>query len=132
MTYERKIRYSDTDAQGIVFNANYSAYFDDALTDFFDLVDYRWDGIELVLARIEIDFRSPARLGETVVTGLRVARIGTTSVHIVLAGWESEAGRPVVDARQVQVTVSASTFEPVPVPPEFVSAVETVQGPFDA
>ena len=34
--YSRRVRFSDTDCQGHVFNANYFVYFDDAVTDFLE------------------------------------------------------------------------------------------------
>lgn len=127
VTYERKVRYSDTDAQGIVFNGNYATYFDDTMTDFFELIGYRWDEVEVVLGRLEVDFRSPARLGETLVTGARVERIGTTSFTVHLATWEKESDRLVAEAKQIQVVVDAADFRPVPVPAALVAAIEAVQ-----
>lgn len=131
VTYERKVRYSDTDAQGIVFNGNYATYFDDTMTDLFDLIGYRWDEVEVVLGRMEIDFRSPARLGETVVTGARVEAVGNTSFTVRLATWEKSTERVVAEAKQIQVVVSAHGFRPVPVPDDLVAAIETVQGPVE-
>lgn len=128
VTYVRKVRYSDTDAQGIVFNGNYATYFDDTLTDLFDVIGYEWGEVEVVLARMEIDYRSPARLGDTLVTGARVARIGNTSVTVELATWEQSSERLVAEGKQVQVTVSGKDFRPVPVPPELVAAIEAAQG----
>jgi acyl-CoA thioester hydrolase len=128
VTYERKIRYSDTDAQGIVFNANYARYFDDTLTDLFDLVGFPWGEVEIVLRRMEIDFHSTARLGDVLVTGARVERVGKTSLTVQLATWDEDSGRQVAEARQVQVTVSGEDFRPVPVPEELIQAIEAVQG----
>lgn len=131
VTYVRKVRYSDTDAQGIVFNGNYAVYFDDTLTDLFDLVGYPWGKVEVVLGRMEIDYRSPARLGEILVTGARVERIGNTSMTIRLATWEQSTERMVAEAKQIQVVVSGEDFRPVPVPDDLVAAVEAVQGPVE-
>lgn len=128
VTYVRKVRYSDTDAQGIVFNGNYAKYFDDTVTDLFDAIGYPWGEVEIVLARMEIDFRSPARLGETIVTGGRVDRIGNTSLTVRLATWEETEERSVAEATQIQVVVSGEDFRPVPVPDDLVSAIEAVQG----
>lgn len=128
VTYVRKVRYSDTDAQGIVFNGNYAVYFDDTLTDLFDLVGYPWGEVEVVLGRMEIDYRSAARLGETLVTGARVERIGNTSMTVRLATWEQSTDRMVAEAKQIQVVVSGEDFRPVPVPDDLVAAVEGVQG----
>ena len=133
VTYRRKVRFSDSDAQGIVFNGNYLTYFDDTITDFFDALGIPWDeftarGYEMVLGRVEIDFRSSARIGETLITGARVARIGTTSVVFELRTWELESGRTVVEGREIQVMVDAETFEKTPVPDFFVEAVQRLQG----
>lgn len=128
VTYVRKIRYSDTDAQGIAFNGNYATYFDDAVTDLFDAIGYGWGEVEIVLARMEIDFRSPARLGETIITGARVDRVGNTSLTVRLATWEEREERPVADARQIQVVVSGQDFRPAAVPDDLVVAIEEVQG----
>lgn len=128
VTYRRKVRYSDTDAQGIVFNGNFATYFDDALTDYFDATRFEWGGVEVVLRRMEIDFHSPGRLGEVLVTGARVDKIGNTSMTMHLRTWEEESGRVLADAHQVQVVVSGDEFRPVPVPDELVAAVEELQG----
>ncbi|MGH7897755.1 MAG: acyl-CoA thioesterase, partial [Candidatus Binatia bacterium] len=102
VTYRRKIRYSDTDAQGIVFNGNYAIYIDDTLTDYLDAVGlpsevFLRSGHDMVLARSEIDFRSAARLGETLVTGAHVTRVGKSSVTFALQSWEEGSGRVVID-----------------------------------
>ncbi|HSJ36314.1 MAG TPA: thioesterase family protein [Acidimicrobiia bacterium] len=128
VTYVRKVRYSDTDAQGIVFNGNYATYFDDTLTDLFDEIGYPWGEVEVVLGRMEIDYRSPARLGDTLVTGARVEKIGNTSMTIRLLTWEEGSGRPVAEGKQIQVVVSGEDFRPVPVPADLVAAIEAMQG----
>ena len=131
VTYSRKVRYSDTDAQGIVFNGNFATYFDDTVTDLFELVGYQWGDVEVVLGRMEIDFRSPGRLGETLVTGARVERMGNTSFTVHLETWEESSGRVVAEGKQIQVIVSGEDFRPVPVPDEVVAAIEAVQGAVD-
>ena len=42
VTYVRRVRFSDSDAQGIVFNGNYLTYFDDTITDYFDALGLKW------------------------------------------------------------------------------------------
>lgn len=128
VTYERKVRYSDTDVQGIVFNGNYATYHDDTVTDLFDRIGYEWGEVEMVLARMEIDFKSPGKLGETLVTGARVERIGNTSLTVALSTWEKETERTVAEAKQVQVIVAGEDSRPVPIPEALVSAIEAAQG----
>jgi acyl-CoA thioester hydrolase len=134
VTYHRKVRFSDSDAQGIVFNANYLTYIDDATSDFFDALEVDWDGMnergyDMVLGRAELDYRSSGRKGETLVTGVRVASIGTSSVVFDITIWEEQSQRVVVEGREIQVMVDGETFETTPVPDWFVAAVENLQGP---
>ncbi len=136
VTYRRKIRFSDSDAQGIVFNANYLRYIDDAITDYFDALSVGWSamqerGYEMVLGQAELSFRSSARIGETLATGVRVAEIGNTSVVFDATILDEATGRLVVSGREIQVMVDRTTFEKKPVPDWFVEAVEALQGPVD-
>lgn len=133
VTYQRKVRFSDSDAQGIVFNGNYLTYFDDTITDYFDALGLTWSdfqerGYDMVLGHVDIDFRSPARIGETLVTGARVTRVGRTSVTFDLKTWELESHRTVVEGREIQVVLDAATFEKTEVPGFFIEAVERLQG----
>ncbi|MGQ0849771.1 MAG: acyl-CoA thioesterase [Actinomycetota bacterium] len=131
ITYTRKIRYSDTDAQGIVFNGNYLTYLDDAMTDYFEALGTNWaevhgQGFDLVAGHIEIDFRSPARLGETVVTGVKADEVGNTSLTFRARVWEA-GGRTVAEAINVQVVVDATTLEKRPVPQLLIEGIERLQ-----
>jgi acyl-CoA thioesterase FadM len=86
-------------------------------------------GHDMVLARIEIDFRSSGRFGEVLVTGARVKRIGNSSLVFELRTWEESSGRTVAEAVQVQVIVDHATFKPVPVPSFLSDAVVRSQEP---
>lgn len=133
VTYERKIRYSDCDPQGIVFNGNYFTYMDDAVTDYFDAFGEAWEelhkaGYDIVLGHVEVDFRSSARLGETLVTGVQVVQVGNTSITYQLKSWDKVSGRTVIEATKVQVMVDAATLQKRPVPSALVDAIERLQG----
>ncbi len=132
VTYTRKVRFSDSDAQGIVFNGNYLAYFDDAITDYFDAIGLSWDefnarGYDIVLGHVEIDFKSPGRIGATLVTGARVAKIGTSSVTFELRTWDEATGETVVEGKEVHVVVDHESLRPCPVPEFFIEAVTGLQ-----
>ena len=83
--YDRKARWSDCDAQGIVYNPTYLIYWDDAFSDYMDTIGLPWNemtarGDDVVLARAEIDYRSSARMGQVIRTGARVVKIGNSSI----------------------------------------------------
>ncbi|HLV90645.1 MAG: acyl-CoA thioesterase [Acidimicrobiales bacterium] len=120
MATVQKIRYSDCDPQGIAFNGNYTRYWDDALTDWLWEAGFTGEhlgvGAEMVTARIEIDFRSSARLGDTVVTTAEVERIGNTSMTVAVTTRRQGDDEVICEGREVIVFVDPDTFRPVPVP----------------
>jgi len=133
VTYTRKIRFSDSDAQEIVFNANYLVYVDDTWTDFFESAGLPWadmvsQGYEVVLARTEIDYKDAARIGETIEVGMRVASLGSSSISLEFRIWDaSEPSRTFVEGTQVQVVVDAEDFQPAPLPDFLRAALLSVQ-----
>lgn len=125
--YERKVRFSDSDAQGHVFNANYFVYFDDAITDFMEQIEGKSCGetaYEIVLAHAECDFRSSGKMGETLLTSVRVEKVGTTSFTFTLEITEAFSHRKVAHGREIYVLVDAETMQPIPVPAVLRSALE--------
>lgn len=132
VTYERKVRFSDTDAQGIVFNGNYLTYFDDTITDYLEATGIGWDGmtkrgVDMVLGRAEIDFRAAGQIGDVLVTGAKVAEIGRTSVIFEMRTWDKATDQTVAEGRVIQVMVDHRTHRPTPVPDWFIAAVEKLQ-----
>jgi acyl-CoA thioester hydrolase len=130
--YERKVRFSDSDAQGIVFNANYLVYWDDTITDYLEATGIGWAemtnrGVDMVLGRAEVDFRAAGQIGDTLVTGAKVAEIGRTSVIFEMRTWDEATGRTVAEGRLIQVMIDHRTHRPTPVPDWFVEAVERLQ-----
>ncbi len=129
VTYRRKVRYSDSDAQSIVFNANYLTYFDDAITDYFDaLGPEALGGREILLRRAELDFHSPARFGDVLLTSPVVTRIGTTSLIFAMTVVKEATGETVVSGTLVQVVADHENYRPTPVPDSLVDAITRLQG----
>jgi YbgC/YbaW family acyl-CoA thioester hydrolase len=122
MPTTQKIRYSDCDPQGIVFNGNYAKYWDDALTDWFAEAGLEGPGLgigtEMVTARIEMDFRAPAFLGDALVTSAEVEGFGNTSMSVAVTTRRESDDVVIVEGREVIVFVDPEGFRPVTVPDE--------------
>lgn len=121
MPTTQKIRYSDCDPQGIVFNGNYTRYWDDALTDWFEEAGFGGEGLggigaEVVTARIEMDFKSSASLGDTLETSIEVEAFGNTSMTIMVTTRRASDDEVVAIGREVIVFVDPETFRPMAVP----------------
>jgi acyl-CoA thioester hydrolase len=98
-TMQIRVRYGECDPQDVVFNANYFAYFDVALTEAWreaidDLLDVEW----------------------------RITRLGSTSMvtRIDL----SVDGRPVIEGEMRHVFIDPETKEKKPMPDEIRTALE--------
>jgi acyl-CoA thioester hydrolase len=83
--YPLRVRYSECDVQGIVFNAHYLAYFDISMTELWRAAfgGYRTmldRGTDIVLAEAQLRYVSPARFDDMLRMGVSITRLGTTSV----------------------------------------------------
>lgn len=83
-THPHTVRYLEVDAQGVVFNSWYLAWFDDAMTAFLahrglPYADMLASGHDVQLVRSEIDWRSGVGFQDTVAIAVSTARIGRTS-----------------------------------------------------
>jgi acyl-CoA thioester hydrolase len=83
-TFPVTVRYLEVDAQGVVFNAWYLAYFDEAMSAFLTARGLPYQkmieaGYDVQLVRSEIDWRSGLRWQDAVEVAVSTARIGRTS-----------------------------------------------------
>ena len=118
--YTRKVRFSDTDPQGFVFNANYFTYVDDAVTDLFEAAGLPFSvlptrGFDAVVVHAECDFKSPGRVGDVLVTEVTVENFGNTSMTLAFETRDESDGRLVTIGKEVYVFTDAS-HQPVAVP----------------
>jgi acyl-CoA thioester hydrolase len=73
--------------------------------------------LRMILARVEIDFRSQLEFGETVDVEVRPAKLGTKSFELE---YELRAGdRVVANARSVQVGFDYETGETIAIPEQW-------------
>lgn len=122
-----QVRFRDIDAFGHVNNAVFFTYVELARIRYLlDVLkpDRPFDRMPLILARVELDYRSPIQFGEEVVVETRVDRIGRSSFdmrHRMTAGPE---GRLAADVQTVLVTYDYSLARPFPVPDDWRRLIE--------
>lgn len=123
MPTTQKIRYSDCDPQAIVFNGNYARYWDDAITDWLEEAGLGGEelggaGVDIVTARLEMDFKASATLGDVLETTVDVERFGNTSMTLAISTTRESDGAVVTEGRSIHVFVDPDEFRPTPVPRE--------------
>jgi acyl-CoA thioester hydrolase len=124
----REVEFRDIDAAGHVNNAVYLAYLETARIKYLmDVLGPEFASeIALIVARIEVDFRSPALFPETLEIGSRVTRIGTTSFdmdHKIRGG----NGRLVLEASSVLVAFDYQANTPMAVPNDWRARLDAYE-----
>jgi acyl-CoA thioester hydrolase len=121
--HKLRVRFAETDLQGIVFNANYLTYYDVAWTEYLREIGIEYkDLIEMeadtVLARTTMEFKAPARFDDVLEIHTRVSSIGNTSLVFEFEiYWESE-DELIGSASSLYVCIDPKTLKPVRVPDE--------------
>ena len=99
-----QVRFRDTDAMAHVNNAVYLSYLELARmrywTELTGSRDYR--GVDFILARAEIDYRSPVTVDEEVRVWVRVCELRRSSFLFEYRLEEKGSGRLVAQAKTVQ------------------------------
>jgi acyl-CoA thioester hydrolase len=126
-----QVRFRDTDAFGHVNNAVFLTFLELARIRYLlDILepDEAFDRLPLILARVELDFRSPIQFGEDVEVETQVDRIGRSSIamsHRMTAGADH---RLVGEAQSVLVTYDYAIARPMPVPDEWRRRIGEYEG----
>jgi acyl-CoA thioester hydrolase len=81
--HRESVRFRDLDGMGHVNHAVFLTYMESARLAYLESLGLGHNPLRgLILARAEVDFRSPVELGEQVEVGVRTARIGTKSFDL--------------------------------------------------
>ena len=80
-THEMKVRDYECDLQGIVNNANYQHYMEHSRHELLDKLGVNFgklheDGIDAMVAKITIEYKTPLRSGDKFVVGINLERKG--------------------------------------------------------
>ena len=126
-----QVRFRDIDAFGHVNNAVFFSYLEQARIRYFlDVLQpaTTFDRLPLILARVEVDFRSPITFGEEVSVETRIDAVGRSSLamsHRMTAG---EDGRLVGDSTSVLVTYDYATARPMDIPDDWRTKLTAHEG----
>ena len=114
-----RVRYGECDPQGIVFNANYFAYFDVALTELWRdaigpygaMID---TGTDMVVAEARARYLAPARFDEVLDVEVAVTRLGNTAMTTLIHVRRDGALLVEGEMRHVFVDAASGAKKPIP------------------
>jgi acyl-CoA thioester hydrolase len=133
-----RVRFAETDAQGVVYHSNFLIYCEVARAEYFrglklqhaDPQEHFWrrkdSTWDTVIAHAECDYRAPARFDDQLRIWIRIARIGTSSYTFEYRIVRADEV-VVCDAKTTQVAVHKETRQPHPLPEGFVAALRAFE-----
>lgn len=119
LTHPVRVRYAECDAQGVVFNAHYLAWFDMNMTELWRAAFGSYQaavdrGIDIVVVTAELTYRASARFDDLVDLDVAVAAMGTTSLTTAHA--VRRDGQVLVTGTLRHVMVDARSLTKTPIP----------------
>ena len=119
-TWSAPVRYAEIDGQGVVFNAHYLTYCDEAMSRFFKDLGLGEFSAHVQLVASNLVWRAPARWGDTVDVDVACLRVGSSSLVL---GFDVRAGeRPCCRVETTYVNIDADG-RPTPVPDDARAAL---------
>jgi acyl-CoA thioester hydrolase len=127
---EVPVRFSDTDALGHVNNANYLSFLESSRLEYIKTVlgRVKAEDFGVIIARIEIDYKSPAFHYETMSVGCRVIELGGSSIKMDYRIEDKATGRLVAEAKSVMVAFDYALGRPVRINDLWRSKMEEFDG----
>lgn len=115
-----EVRFRDLDTLAHVNNVVFLTYMESARIAYWMKVtgSSELGSLAMILARTEIDYRSPVSYGESLEVGVRCASMRRSSFVLEFAIWERTSGRVVAEASKVLVHYDYAAGESRPLTPE--------------
>lgn len=129
-----RVYYEDTDVSGVVYHANYLRFFERARTEWLRTLGYSQESLRhaaqvaFTVSRVNIAFRSPARLDDELVATVAITELKRASLLMAQQLWLGDVGgRLLAEAEVTVVSVDAVSFKPCALPDGFRNRVQGME-----
>ena len=117
--HQLRPRYAEVDAQGVVFNAHWLTYFDEACTRWLDAMGFPpatafFRDFDVMVAKAVLEWHGPAGFDDFVDIGVTTARLGHASFDVRYTA--TVDGRVACVGTITYVSVKPGTHESTPIP----------------
>jgi acyl-CoA thioester hydrolase len=122
-------RWMDNDVYGHVNNVNYYSFFDTAVNRFLierGVLDIHEGQVVGFVVETSCSYFSSIAFPDTVHVGVRVAKLGNSSVRYELALYRNDEPLPAAAGHFVHVYVDRRTNRPVPIPDATRAVLQTL------
>ncbi|MES2074692.1 MAG: thioesterase family protein [Pseudomonadota bacterium] len=124
-------RWMDNDQYGHVNNVVYYSYFDTAVNQFLieaGVLDIHHGAVVGFVVDSGCSYFSPVSFPDVVHAGIRVAKLGNTSVRYEIALYRNDAALPCAAGHFVHVYVERDSNRPVPIPQTVRKVLDSIRG----
>ena len=123
-----RVRWAETDAQGIVFNGHYLTYFDVAITEYWRAIGLPYPealagtGVDLFAVKSTVEYLAPAHYDDVIEVGCRAAHLGRSSIMFELAIWRGDEA--ITRGEVIYVCADAIARKSIGIPDKYRQAIE--------
>ena len=131
--HQLRVRYSEVDWQGIVFNAHYLTFMDVAVTEYLRNIglDYKQlaqEGkMDMALVKTTLDFISSAMFDDELEIGVRISHVGKTSYNVEVEIYKTGFEDMVLRGQTVYINYDPVKRKSETVPDFFRSLVQAFE-----
>ena len=122
-----RVRYSEIDAQAIVYNSHYVTYYDLVITEYLRALDFDYSiattqaaGKDFHTVRVVVEYRAPARYDDVLDVGICAGRVGRSSIMWQMAIFREGEEESLNTGEVVWVYTDQQTHKSTPLPEELV------------
>ena len=125
-----RVRWTECDAQGIVYNGSYMDYLEVGQAEYYRNLGYSIYKVaergyfDTAVVKVTLEFKAPARVEDMLDIYLRISRIGNTSMILEMEIYAQGADRLLTRGQVVYVGYDAPTGTTKPVPPDIRELVQ--------
>ena len=128
-THLLRVRYSECDAQKIVFNGKYAEFVDIAATEYSRAVwgsynDVLAMGVDSQVVNLNISWKSPSTFDDVLAIEVITGKVGNSSYTFEFEIRNYETGNSVASAEVVYVMVDAAEYTKLPIPDDLRQKLE--------
>lgn len=129
-----RVRYSEIDKQGVVFNAHYLTYFDTSITEYLRDIGFDYlgavenTGTDFHVVRSLVEYKEPILFDQEIEVCVRADRVGRSSLTFRLEIHPAAEDRTLASGEIVWVNTDRTTHKPTPVPAASIALLEKREG----
>jgi len=129
-----RVRYAETDAQGIVFYAHYLTYFDTAITEYirdlpFNYIEHvKHSGTDFHVVKAVVEFFAPSHFDDEINVHVRTGKIGQSSLTFITEIFPKNEETTLVKGEVVWVNTDQKAKKSAPLPENLVVKLRAWEG----